>query len=80
MGTERRVLCKLEHRSLKEELGSLVLCKKYLSLYQKNWPVSECIQSATAMSNQVVTVIKILKTWMILKGTSSFCKFVRGFD
>lgn len=36
-------------------------------------------QPAVAISNQVVNVIKFLKTWMILKGTSSFRKFVRGF-
>lgn len=69
------MLCKLEYHSYKKELGSPVLCKVSCTI-----PSPKSIEPIVAVSNQVVNVIKSLKTWIILKGTSSFYKSVRGFD
>lgn len=80
VGTQRRVLCRLEYCPYKKELGSPVLCKVSFTFHQMNWPSSECGEPVAAISNQIVNVMKFLKTWIILKGTSRFCKFVRGFD
>lgn len=66
---------------LRQNLGHLYFA---MSFTIPNAPaIIRMYKAIVVISNQVVNMIKLLKTWVILKGSSSFCKFVKlklGFD